>query len=99
MKEFDQCPGCKVDLLLEDPDSKGKGLKCLECGYTCLATKPQTVSSNAVLSNKVNDKIDYWKRRCKAAESVIESINTKNEGMYFIAHQAWFEIKEDGEPT
>ena len=99
MKKFDQCPECKEDLLTGAPDNKDKGLRCLECGYTCLATEPHAVSSNGVLSNKANDKIDYWKRRCNAAESVIESINTKNEGMHFVAHQAWLEIKEDGEPT
>ena len=99
MKEFDQCPGCKEDLLLEDPDSKGNGLRCLECGYTCQATKTQAFSSDGVLSNKENEKIAYWKRRCNAAESVIESITTENNEMYFIVHQAWLEIIEDGEPV
>lgn len=99
MNEFEPCPECKIDLLLEDPESEGKGLKCLECGYTCLATEPQAISSSEVSSNKLDEKVDYWKRRCEAAERVIESLNTNNEGLYFITHKAWFEIKEDGEPT
>lgn len=99
MKEFDQCPGCKEDLLLEAPNTDGKGLRCLGCGYTCQVSEPQAMSTNGVLSDQENEKIEYWKRRCNAAENVIESINTKDEGMYFIVHQAWLEIKEVGEPT
>ncbi len=99
MNEFDPCPGCNGGILLEDSDSEEKGLKCLDCGYTCLPPEHQAVNSNEVLSNKRNEKIDYWKRRCEAAESVIESINTKSEAMSLIAHQSWLEIKEDGEPT
>lgn len=99
MNEFDPCPGCKIDLLLEDPDSEGKGLKCLECGYTCLADEPQAVSSKTESSDNLNDKADYWKRRCEAAERVIESINSQDKAKYFIAHKAWSELKEDGEPA
>lgn len=99
MKKFDQCPGCKEDLLTGDPANKDKGLRCLECGYTCLATESHVVSSNGVVASEANSKIDYWKRRCQAAENVIESVDTKNEGMYFVTHQAWLEIKKDGEVT
>lgn len=98
MKEFDQCPGCREDLLLEDPDKTGKGLRCLECGYTCQITESQAVNSSGGLSTSDNEKAAYWKRRCEAAESVIDSIHTKNEGMYFIVSQDWLAIKEEGEP-
>lgn len=100
MNEFDPCPECKEDLLLEDPDSNGKGLKCLECGYACQATESQDDdSSKGVLPGKENEKTAYWKRRCEAAENVIEAVTTKNEEVFFTAHQAWFAVKEDGEPV
>lgn len=97
MQEFDQCPGCKEDLLLEAPDTQGKGLRCLGCGYTCEATGAGAVTPSCATANQESEA--YWKGRCEAAESVIEAVNTKNEAMYLVVHQAWLDIKEGGEPA
>ena len=98
MQEFDPCPACREDLLLEDPDNNGNGLKCNECGYTCEATEPEpdSFSDNDLLETQ---KRAYWKRRCEAAEKVIESINAENEGILFMAKQTWLEIKNEEEPV
>ncbi|MDH4320928.1 MAG: hypothetical protein OEV73_05450 [Desulfobulbaceae bacterium] len=99
MKEFDYCPGCKAGLLLEDPDTGGKGLRCLDCGYTCEASGPQAVGAEGVVSGLVAAQLDYWKRRCEAAESVIAYQDAKHASMYFKAHQAWLEVIAAGEPA
>ncbi|MDH5297818.1 MAG: hypothetical protein OEV91_02240 [Desulfobulbaceae bacterium] len=99
MQEFDQCPGCKEDLLLEDPESNGSGLKCLGCGYACQAGDPQAAGSTGESAGGASETIAYWKRRCQAAESVIESIDIKNEELHLIARQTWLVIKEEGEPA
>lgn len=96
MKEFDRCPRCNEDLLLEDPDSQDKGLRCLGCGYTCQATE---ASPDVLLTSKKMEKLAYWQSRCKAAEGVIESIETKNDEMFATVQQVWLAIKEEGEPA
>ena len=95
MKEFDQCPGCNEDLLLEDPKQEN-GLQCLGCGYTCQATEP---SPDPLATGTEMEKLAYWQSRCKAAESVIESIETKNEEMFATVSQVWQAIKNEGEPV
>ena len=99
MQEFDHCPECKKDLLLEHLGNKDNEISCLECGYSCQSTEHQDSNSNGALTITENEKIAYWQSRCKAAESVIESINTKNDAMYLVVQQAWLEIKENGEPA
>ncbi len=95
MKEFDYCLGCKAGLLLEDPDTGGKGLRCLDCGYTCEADGSQDVGAEGAGAAQ----LDYWKRRCEAAENVIAYQDANNPSMYFKAHQAWLEIIAAGEPA
>jgi len=95
MKEFDQCPGCNEDLLLEDPD-QDNGLHCLGCGYTYQATE---ASPDVLSTGTEMEKLAYWRSRCKAAEGVIESIETKNEEMFATVQQVWQAIKDEGEPV
>ena len=95
MKEFDQCPGCNKDLLLENPDQEN-GLHCLDCGYSCQATEP---SPDLQLSGREMEKLSYWRTRCLAAESVIESIDTQNEEMFASVQQVWLAIKNEDEPA
>lgn len=96
MKEFDQCPGCNQDLLLEDPEQEN-GLHCLNCGYICQATEPSPDTPLSLGSEM--EKLAYWRSRCKAAESVIESIETENGEMFATVQQVWQAIKEEGEPA
>ena len=96
MKEFDQCPGCMEDLLLEDPKNEN-GLHCLGCGYTCQADDAGPQGAAPDVSDM--EKLVYWRNRCKAAEVVIESIENKNEDGFVTARQVWNAIKEEGEPA
>ena len=99
MKEFDYCPGCKAGLLLEAPDTDGKGLRCLDCGYTCETSEPQGGTLTGVRSEKEGERLAYWQRRCEAAESVIASRNIQDAGGDLSVYQAWLAVKAEGEPV
>ena len=90
MKEFDQCPGCKTDLLLENPESENNELRCLGCGYTC---QPTEASPDARLPRRFEETTEYWQRRCAAAENALESMELSPEQKHAAAYQDWLAIK------